>query len=180
MTEAPKPKEGARMNRWLITLAVMVVVVAGFQLFFRYQYIPDRGVIQRIDRVTGTACVMPCTPPPPAPTITPYDDLTVTAELGDKYQLLKERAIRLAQQTEIGRNVDGAHAGYVWSATNFWDDVITIYSTPAPNATPIPVPRAVPTLEPALDVCYCDKKSFGWHWHVHTDTGEAFFTNDTK
>jgi hypothetical protein len=167
-----------RKTRLLTLGGAVVVVAAVFQLFFRYQYIPDRGIIQRIDRISGNVCVMPCTP---APTATPYDMVSVGAELGDKYQLLKERAIRLAQQTEIGRSVDGTHEGFSWTASNFLDDILTIYSTPAPNATPIPVPHAVPTLEPDLVVCYCDKKNdFGWRWDVHTDTGEAFYTSDTK
>jgi hypothetical protein len=56
---------------------------------------------------------------------------------------------------------------------------LSTFAPPAQMRHPASAPRSVPKLEADLNVCYRDKKLVGWHWDVHTDTGEAFVTNDT-
>src|ERR1700685_1432379 len=54
----------------LLYSGALVCALVTMQLFFRYQYVEYRDDITRIDRLTGSSCRMPCTPPPPS-TATP-------------------------------------------------------------------------------------------------------------
>jgi hypothetical protein len=56
------------MNRTLFPIGCVVALVAGFQLFLRYQYVDAGGTrIMRIDRLSGASCYMPCSPTAPMP-----------------------------------------------------------------------------------------------------------------
>ena len=61
------PRQERKTPRYLMGLAVVLAVVAVFQLFFRYEYVTSAGTIFRIDRITHQVCkVTPgridCTP----------------------------------------------------------------------------------------------------------------------
>lgn len=72
--------------------AALVVVVAMFQLFFRYQYIHTYGAeITRVDRLTGQSCEMPCVnaPSPHSTSSTTVTNATVSwvsSDLGADWQ----------------------------------------------------------------------------------------------
>ena len=181
-------------------VGALIVVAAGFQLFFRYAYIGSGPIVIRIDRVTGASCFMPCRPTP-APSPSPAPSPPTYAEDD-------QRAIALAQRQTTAIAIEAQHAddGYEWTAKGRYTSDYARVASPEPNvfdsdapteATPsVPRPYGwiTPTPEPnpflATDaptgpasirvVCFCSKTGFGWRWEVHLYTREVYEINGNR
>lgn len=189
------------MNKTWYAVSAIVVALAAFQLFLHYQYVHlSGGYVMRIDRLTGTSCIMPCVPsPPPAPTPTPTpfngyqsaENYTLESERQD------ERAIVLAKGTSIAASIVAtAGGGYTWTAetTDFSGSIFLDQAAKGKYQTNPLLPSVSlddakewkedppPSLHSASFqtklVCYCTAKGFGWRWEVHVDNGEVFYVND--
>jgi hypothetical protein len=170
-----------RNQRPIYAIAFIILLVAIFQFFLRFQYIQDgHNSVVRVDRLSGSSCVMPCVPPSPTPAPTPYNKYAAESLFEDKYSLLKQHAIELTKNSPEAASIVESHDNsYEWNASNgfddFWIDIMNI--TPKPNATEAPAPSSITTPNPVILVCYCDKKDKGWRWEAHADTGQVFFAN---
>jgi len=140
------------------TIVVVLVAIAGagalclvaFLVFFRYQYITGADGVDRVDRLTGQVCMMPCLPKPSA---APVD---VALEGQRAIAAVRERpdAQALAETTS-----DTEGNLYRWSAKPTND-------------------RQVGSGDPTYLVCYCLPNASGYRWEVHLKSREIFYVND--
>lgn len=187
--------DGVTTHRLWLVLGVLITAGFVFQVFLRYQYIPRGYVITRVDRLNGTVCNMPCTPiPPSTPKPLPtFEDLTIGNSRA--IELIKARSDassitsyfndrtyewKVEHEYSTGYGEDFSVVGFVYSIINSAKGSNGRYTFPtmAPNAAQF-APRAsnatpYPLHYPIREVCYCNKKGWGWRWEVHLDTGEVF------
>jgi hypothetical protein len=153
-----------RAKRLWFPVSALVVVVALFQLFFRYEYISGGRLITRIDRLTSSSCTMPCTPEPistprPAPSRVPEAEQDQDALLLVKANAVAEGIVSSTNPSEYKWAVEGRktadHGNIDWSAA-----------------------EGSPEHLPLRLVCYCNKKGSGWRWEVNVDTRRVSFVED--
>ena len=175
------PSSSRTVLIWIGTIAVAAFV---FQVFFRYSYTTSYGVVrERIDRLTGLVCRMPCTPAPrTVPTVPPTP---LSHDLREaKYQLEDQEAIRLAKSDSVTSSLTANYPHDRWAVEGrFAVDgsrqataLEELMFTPNPSSTNQYLTRPIPF--PVRLVAFTNQKGFGFRWEVHLDTHEVFFAND--
>ena len=151
-----RPPSGGNAGTYLTAgFVVIVAAIAVFVVFFRYQYVESGSRTDRVDRITGQTCVMPCLPPTPEPT-------------GPSNALKAQRAIALVKQRDDAQRFSLVHADdadrYEWGALP--SKAAAVGDAGGDESTFV--------------VCYCKADSYGYRWEVHLASGEIFFMNDNS
>lgn len=145
------------MKRILYGLGAVIVVAAIFQLFFRYEYVPQSvATVWRVDRLTGATCRLPCSTK--SDVIDP--DRTPAPTADD----LNQKAIEYEKHATAYQSLDGE--GYKWSAS---------VANPYLDFTDKDKHGNVDTVR---IVCYCDSKGTGYRWEVNTTAMTSRYIND--
>lgn len=176
-------KPTKRIWQFVIGLAV---VALGYQLFFRYSYTPIGNTSMRLDRLTGTLCIMPCYTSASARS-NAVAQATYDASVEQVSEQIDQRAISIAQQSP---------------------EAAMFQPPPSPDGVPMPplpvhwavdtsfnpMPPPPPT-DPSQDttryvlqspgfqtrlVCATAPSGKEWCWEVHVDTGDAIFVNNSS
>jgi len=165
-------------------VGVAVAAAILFQLFGRYSYTYYHGLaIDRVDRVTGTVCRLPCE----APTATPAPAETPSLELEDQraIELVKQRPDAQRLETEIEHHPISEGDRYLWAVVGRYsnegqwggpgespdfDPSFQQLLRASPESEWTPPPGSYP-----VRVVWCvSDDSGGVEWEVHLDTGEVF------
>jgi hypothetical protein len=168
-------------TRFIAVFATALVLIAIFQLFFRYQYIEQylklgesSGTrITRIDRLTGASCVMPCTYAParttPAPATT-NPEPTATPQMQDQADA---KIIDYLRHTVVIPLAAEQRTRYRWRIMGHYTPSGQEESGRAVVGTPEPDANIYSHWESAITpegkfyvrlVCYCDSTGSGWYY----------------
>jgi hypothetical protein len=166
--------------RLKIVAAAVVAAVVLFQFFGRYSYTYYHGVaIQRMDRLTGEICRVPCVPPTPTPI--PTEAPTPNLELEDQraIELVEYRRDALARVAEIVQQSNAQE--YRWRVlgryTNSGEQQrqgLDVEAFERDNGIAEPMPtHPYPKIYPVRVVWYASQRH-GYAWEAHLDTNEVF------
>jgi hypothetical protein len=165
------------LSRNLKVIGAVIGVVILLQLFGRYSYTNyHRVALERIDRLTGGVCRLPCIPPTPMPPPTPFDASAAADEYKNESEQQDQDAILLAKAASTAAGMQSDDSKYAWSAKLASEEQVRQGGFIA-WATTTPPPANSANFATRL-VCYCDSKGSGWQWEVHIDTNAVYYIND--
>jgi hypothetical protein len=171
-----------RVVAWIVGV---VVAIALGQMFVRYDYVHlAGGHVMRIDRLASTSCYMPCLPPTPAPTATPFDPVAASEQYVRESEEQDQDAILLAKAAVTPQYSGGQD--WEWTATttdaNGRSALAKIARGLDPwSSQPTPPPITSASFQTKL-VCHCAMQGklqgIGNRWEVHTDTRTVYLIDD--
>jgi hypothetical protein len=186
--------EGNMTKQHWYTVGGIILALFLFQTLFRYEYTKmNRDRMVRIDRLTGTACNVPCLPTPepaPEPTSTPFDRYIYIQAFQDAYDDEKLAAIQDAKNAPMmdGIRASNVLTGYTWKTNPGFDSTQSQISDdgaiPDPKKTPLCSDDCVQNrysidkLPKTLEVRYQNDKGLGWSWEWHRDSHAVYFVGE--
>lgn len=145
-------------DRYIVLGSLTVLTLAtAFLVLFRYDYVRSGSRTDRVDRLTGVICVMPC--------------MRSTASPSDPHDLSAQRAIAAVQDRSDALFIVSSHASGDQAESRYsWSGSLSREAQRSGSTSD----------DSTFIVCYCKPDSSGFRWETHLKTHEIFYINNNQ